>query len=138
MSMQSDNPFHSTDSVRSGQPLQHARTFTVSEPLKLEHGDILPSVTVAYETYGQLNPKRDNAVLICHAVSGDSHVARHDDHDDPGWWDEMVGPGKSIDTNELFVVCSNVLGGCRGTTGPGSIDPATTFLCYLSLIFTWR
>ena len=125
MSMQSDNPFHSTDSVRSGQPLQHARTFTVSEPLKLEHGDILPSVTVAYETYGQLNPKRDNAVLICHAVSGDSHVARHDDHDDPGWWDEMVGPGKSIDTNELFVVCSNVLGGCRGTTGPGSIDPAT-------------
>jgi homoserine O-acetyltransferase len=125
MSTQDERLFHSSDSVRSARPLRDAHYVTLSEPLTLEHGDRLPAVTVAYETYGQLNRQRDNAVLICHAISGDSHVARHDDRDDPGWWDWMVGPGRPIDTRELFVVCSNVLGGCRGTTGPGSIDPAT-------------
>jgi len=80
----------------------------------------LPQVTVAYETYGRLNARGDNAVLICHALSGDSHVARHDDEDDPGWWDIVVGPGKAIDTDRYFVVCPNILGGCRGTTGPNS------------------
>ena len=80
---------------------------------------------MAYETYGRLSPNRDNAVLICHAISGDSHVARHDDGDDPGWWDIVVGPGKPIDTDRYFVICPNILGGCRGTTGPNSINPAT-------------
>ncbi len=94
-------------------------------PFPLECGDTLPEITVAYETYGQLNARRNNAILICHALSGDSHVARHHEEDDPGWWDIMVGPGKPIDTDRYFVICPNVLGGCRGTTGPGSINPAT-------------
>jgi homoserine O-acetyltransferase len=80
---------------------------------------------VAYETYGRLNDAKDNVVLICHAISGDSHVARHNEDDDPGWWDIAVGPGKSIDTDRFFVICPNLLGGCRGSTGPGSPNPAT-------------
>ena len=96
-----------------------------TQPLALELGGQLADVTVAYETYGELNAARDNAVLVCHAISGDSHVAQHDAEDDPGWWDIAVGPGKAIDTNRYFVICPNLLGGCRGTTGPGSINPAT-------------
>ena len=80
---------------------------------------------VAYETYGTLNPAGDNAVLICHALSGDSHVARHNADDTPGWWDLVVGPGKSIDTDRYFVICPNLLGGCRGTTGPNCVNPET-------------
>ena len=123
--MKANNLFESSDSVRSARPLKHAQTATFDTPLKLELGDGLPSVTVVYETYGQLNAAKDNAVLICHAISGDSHVAKHDDADDPGWWDIVIGPGKPIDTNRYFVICPNLLGGCRGTTGPGSINPAT-------------
>jgi homoserine O-acetyltransferase/O-succinyltransferase len=117
--------FESSDSVRSSQPLKYAQSVTFDEPLKLERGGRLPQVTVAFETYGQLNSRRDNAVLICHALSGDSHVARHDPDDDPGWWDVLVGPGKPVDTDRYFVICPNCLGGCRGTTGPDSINPAT-------------
>jgi len=80
---------------------------------------------VVYETYGQLSPRADNAVLICHALSGDSHVAQHDADDDAGWWDIVVGPGSPIDTDRYFVICPNILGGCRGTTGPNSINPST-------------
>ena len=116
---------HSSDSARSARPLQHAQTFTFEGPWSLEMGGSLPEVTVAYETYGRLNARRDNAVLVCHALSGDSHVARHDEQDDPGWWDLVVGPGKPIDTDRYFVICPNVLGGCRGTTGPNSINPQT-------------
>jgi homoserine O-acetyltransferase len=115
----------SSDSIRHAKPLQYAQTVTFGEPLELELGGELPSVTVAYETYGQLNPARDNAVLVCHAISGDSHVAQHNNEDDPGWWDIVVGPGKPIDTDRYFVICPNLLGGCRGTTGPGSIHPST-------------
>jgi len=96
--------------------------------LELECGRTLGPIDVAYETYGQLNDARDNnAVLICHALSGDAHVAgTHSDNDPkPGWWDVMVGPGKGIDTNKYFVICSNILGGCKGTTGPSSINPDT-------------
>src|SRR5690606_12266740 len=80
-----------------------------------------------YETYGQLNADRSNAVLILHALSGDAHVAGYHSPDDakPGWWDEAVGPGKMFDTDRYCVICSNVIGGCRGSTGPASIDPAT-------------
>lgn len=119
------DPFASSDSVRHARPLRYARYAHFAGPFRLECGGSLPEVTVAYETYGQLNGEGSNAVLICHALSGDSHVARHHPGDDPGWWDIMVGPGKPIDTNRYFVICPNVLGGCRGTTGPSSINPAT-------------
>ncbi len=114
-----------SDSGRHARPLRFAQSFTFAGPFRLELGGQLPSVTTAYETFGQLNAARDNAVLICHAISGDSHVARHDESDDPGWWDIAVGPGKVIDTDKYFVICPNLLGGCRGSTGPGSINPAT-------------
>ena len=117
--------YQSSDSVRSGAPLKYAQSLTFDAPLRLEFGGELPSVTVAYETYGWLNAAGDNAVLICHALSGDSHVARHDDDDLPGWWDVVVGPGKCIDTDRWFVICPNILGGCRGTTGPNSLNPQT-------------
>jgi homoserine O-acetyltransferase len=121
----SENLFESSDSVRSAKPLRHAQSVTLDEPLNLELGGHLASVTVAYETYGTLSAARDNAVLVCHAISGDSHVAQHEERDDPGWWDIVVGPGKAVDTNRYFVICPNLLGSCRGTTGPGSINPAT-------------
>jgi homoserine O-acetyltransferase/O-succinyltransferase len=115
----------STDAVRSSRPLRHVQSFKFEDPLQLELGGRILEVTVAYETYGRLNENRDNAILICHALSGDSHVARHDADDDPGWWDIAVGPGKSIDTDRYFIICPNALGGCRGTTGPNSINPET-------------
>jgi homoserine O-acetyltransferase len=117
--------FDSSDALRHARPLKYAQSVTFAEPLELELGGRLPQVTVTYETYGTLSARRDNAVLICHALSGDSHVARHDEGDDPGWWDIVVGPGKSIDTDHWFVICPNLLGGCRGTTGPNSTDPET-------------
>jgi homoserine O-acetyltransferase len=115
--------FESSDSARSAIPLKYAQYVTFQAPLALEEGGCLPSVRVAYETYGTLNAEADNAVLICHALSGDSHVARHDEDDAPGWWDLVVGPGMAIDTDRYFVICPNLLGGCRGTTGPNSIHP---------------
>ncbi|MBI1355851.1 MAG: homoserine O-acetyltransferase [Acidobacteria bacterium] len=94
--------------------------------IELVSGETLSPVTVAYETYGELNQARSNAILIEHAFSGDAHAAGISDLDGkPGWWDNMIGPGKAFDTSRYFVVCSNVLGGCSGTTGPASIDPAT-------------
>jgi len=106
---------------------QMVRLVEPEQPLELECGKRLAPIDVAYETYGQLNETGDNAVLICHALSGDAHVAGCHSPDDrkPGWWDNMVGPGKGIDTNKYFVICSNFLGGCTGTTGPSSINPAT-------------
>ena len=120
-----NDTFDSSDSVRTAQPLKYAQSVTFGEPLQLELGGRLPEVTVAFETYGRLSPNGDNAVLICHALSGDSHVAGHDAEDDAGWWDILVGPGKPVDTDRYFVVCPNILGGCRGTTGPNSINPTT-------------
>ncbi|KKN64607.1 hypothetical protein LCGC14_0489850 [marine sediment metagenome] len=120
-----DDAFHSSDSVRTDGPLKHTQTVTFDRPVALELGGRLPGVTVAYETYGRLNEAQSNAVLICHGLSGDSHVAAHDADDDPGWWDVCVGPGKPIDTDRHFVICPNVLGGCRGSTGPSSINPDT-------------
>lgn len=100
--------------------------FDEGEPLVLDNGARLAPVEVAYETYGRLAPARDNVVVLCHALTGDGHAAGH--HGDPdrrGWWDALVGPGRAVDTDRWFVVCANLLGGCRGTTGPSSIDPAT-------------
>ncbi len=95
-------------------------------PLALRSGGTLDSFTLAYETYGTLNAERSNAILICHALSGDAHVAGYhttNPDEKPGWWDDAVGPGKMFDTNRYFVICSNVLGGCQGSTGPSSIAP---------------
>jgi len=111
--------------MRSGKPLRHVQTAVFPTPMSLRHGGTLPGVEVAYETYGTLNDDRSNAVLICHAITGDSHLARHNEDDDPGWWEGLVGPGKAVDTDRLFVICSNVLGGCRGTTGPATINLAS-------------
>jgi homoserine O-acetyltransferase len=96
------------------------------EALRLESGESLGSVTLAYETYGKLNADRTNAILVLHALSGDAHAAGvHKDQDNPGWWDEMIGPGKAFDTDRYFVVATNVIGGCKGSTGPSSINPET-------------
>jgi len=92
--------------------------------LHLRSGAILTPFTLAYETYGELNADRSNAILICHALSGDSHVAGYytdNPEEQPGWWDEAVGPGKMFDTDRFFVICSNVIGGCQGSTGPSSL-----------------
>jgi homoserine O-acetyltransferase/O-succinyltransferase len=107
--------------------LVERRYQTWHEPLLLESGAELGPVTLAYETYGSLDPARDNAILIMHALSGDAHVAgRHTPEDrKPGWWDTMVGPGKAFDTDRFCVICANVIGGCQGSTGPSSIDPRT-------------
>ena len=96
------------------------------DSISLDCGSTLAPVEVAYETYGQLNAERNNAILVLHAFSGDAHAAGiSPETGKPGWWDNMIGPGKAFDTNKYFVISSNVLGGCRGTTGPASIDPAT-------------
>ncbi|MEE4243441.1 MAG: homoserine O-acetyltransferase [Desulfopila sp.] len=106
--------------------------FTFAEPphpMVLESGARLGPVTIAYETYGTLSPQKDNAVLVAHAFSGDSHAAGFYSDDKhrvkPGWWDSVVGPGKGIDTDKYFVICSNILGSCMGSTGPASINPET-------------
>jgi len=99
---------------------------TFDEPLSLESGARLSPVTIAYETYGRLNREKNNAILVCHAFSGNAHAAGyHAGEDRPGWWDAIIGPGKSLDTDDYFVICSNILGGCNGTTGPASINPKT-------------
>lgn len=115
----------STDDIRSAAPLRYVQKVRFSGPIELELGGSLPEVTCAYETWGQLDDDASNAVLVCHAISGDSHVTRHDADDQPGWWEDLVGPGKAIDTDRFFVVCPNVLGGCRGSTGPREIDPTS-------------
>lgn len=107
--------------------LVQPQTAIFTQPLALDCGRSLPSYSLIYETYGQLNAEASNAVLICHALSGDHHAAgfHAETERKPGWWDSAIGPGKPIDTNRFFVVCLNNLGGCKGSTGPLSIDPAT-------------
>ena len=104
----------------------NARVFDVDNPMSTESGATLAPVDVAYETYGELNAERSNAIFICHALTGDAHAAGyHEGAAKPGWWDNLIGPGKPVDTDRWFVVASNLLGGCNGTTGPSSINPAT-------------
>ena len=103
-----------------------ARRVTLPGPLKLDSGALLAPVEIAYETYGTLAPDTGNALLVCHALTGDQHLASaHPRTGKPGWWQRMVGPGRPIDTDRFFVVCANVLGSCMGTSGPASTDPAT-------------
>jgi homoserine O-acetyltransferase/O-succinyltransferase len=108
------------------RPASPVARFGPDQPLPLDAGVSLSPFQVAYQTYGTLNADKSNAVLICHALSGDQHVASVNPVTaKPGWWELMVGPGLPIDTDRYFVICSNVLGGCMGTTGPASIDPKT-------------
>jgi homoserine O-acetyltransferase len=103
-----------------------SRTATLPGPLRLDGGVLLSPVDIAYETYGTLAPDAGNAILVCHALTGDHHVAsEHPVTGKAGWWARMVGPGKPIDTDRYFVVCANVLGSCLGSSGPASINPAT-------------
>ncbi len=107
----------------------HTHHYTFAQPphaLQLQSGKTLGPVTLAYETYGKLNADKSNAILVCHALSGDAHAAGLSEEDKtPGWWDDLIGPGKALDTHQYFVVCSNVIGGCKGSTGPSSINPET-------------
>lgn len=97
-----------------------------AEGLLLDCGQKLGPVTLAYETYGELNAEKSNAILVVHSLSGDAHAAGlHRGEEKPGWWDSMIGPGRAFDTKKYFIICSNVLGGCKGSTGPSSIDPKT-------------
>ena len=108
------------------EPDSDIARFGPDEPLMLDAGIALSPFQIGYRTYGTLNADRSNAILICHALTGDQHVAsRNPVTGKPGWWEIMIGPGRPIDTNRYFVICSNVLGGCMGTTGPSSIDPST-------------
>ena len=113
---------------------QMLKVATQENPLRLEYGGILSDVCVTFETYGELNAAKDNAVLLCHALTGSAHAAgvqgvtargSAQEGEVPGWWDPLIGPGKAIDTRRHFVLCPNVLGGCYGTTGPSSPDPGT-------------
>ncbi|HYP17778.1 MAG TPA: homoserine O-acetyltransferase [Opitutus sp.] len=103
------------------------RDFVYAQPFTFKSGQTLSGFTLRYETYGRLNATRDNVVLICHALSGDHHCAGFHTAEDrkPGWWNNLIGPGKAVDTSRFFVVCANVLGGCQGSTGPSSTNPAT-------------
>ena len=118
---------HSPSGTSVGRVEKQFFTFAADEPLLVESGRSLGPVTLAYETYGRLNESATNAVLVLHALTGDSHAAGYYETSDskPGWWDLMIGPGKPLDTDRYFIICSNVVGGCMGTTGPASVDPTT-------------
>jgi len=116
------------DSIESGSVgIVAPQTAHFDAPLTLKSGDVLPAFDLTYETYGELNADKSNAVLICHALSGTHHVAGRYTPEDkyPGWWDNLIGPGKPLDTNKFFVIGVNNLGGCHGSTGPASINPET-------------
>jgi len=116
-----------SDRVREAErPQSLLVRFGPDQPLRLDAGVDLAPFQIAYQTYGALNARRSNAILSCHALTGDQHVANiHPVTGKPGWWETMVGPGRPIDTERYFVICPNVVGACMGTTGPSSIDPAT-------------
>ena len=121
------------DRSGAGVGVVEPQTLTVAmpeNPLRLEYGGVLREVCVTFETYGELSAAKDNTVLLCHALTGSAHAAGiqglgQPQSEVPGWWDPLIGPGKAIDTRKHFVVCPNVLGGCYGTTGPSSPNPAT-------------
>ncbi|MFM9036732.1 MAG: homoserine O-acetyltransferase [Actinomycetota bacterium] len=120
-------PLPATGAWRMGDPAGQRQFFTLPADRKLatDVGVVMEGVTTAYETWGTLNADASNAILLCHAWTGDSHAAGRagDGHPTPGWWEGAVGPGLAVDTNEFFVVCANVLGGCQGSTGPASPHP---------------
>ena len=112
------------DNIKSGEVKYY--NIPEGEEFILDSGIKLKGLKIAYETYGQLNESKDNAILICHALSGDSHATGfYSGYSKPGWWDDMIGPGKGFDTDKYFIVCSNIIGGCKGSSGPNSINPDT-------------
>ncbi|GAB7100387.1 homoserine O-acetyltransferase [Thermobifida fusca] len=125
MSHDTTPPLPATGAWREGDPPGDRRWVELSEPLQLETGGELPGVRLAYETWGSLNEDRSNAVLVLHALTGDSHVVGPEGpgHPSPGWWEGIIGPGLALDTDRYFVVAPNVLGGCQGSTGPSSTAP---------------
>ena len=125
MSHDTTPPLPATGAWREGDPPGDRRWVELSEPLPLETGGELPGVRLAYETWGSLNEDRSNAVLVLHALTGDSHVVGPEGpgHPSPGWWEGIIGPGLALDTDRYFVVAPNVLGGCQGSTGPSSTAP---------------
>ncbi len=113
-------------SSEADQPSSPVLRFGPDQPLRLDAGTLLSPFQIAYQTYGTLNADKSNAILVCHALTGDQHVASENPvTGKPGWWETVVGPGKPIDTDRFFVICSNVVGGCMGSTGPASTNPAT-------------
>ncbi|TJW86851.1 MAG: homoserine O-acetyltransferase, partial [Mesorhizobium sp.] len=105
------------------EPSSPVLRFGSDKPLKLDAGTLLSPFQIAYKTYGTLNDARSNAILVCHALTGDQHVASTNPvTGKPGWWEVLIGPGKIIDTSRFFVICSNVIGGCLGSTGPASTN----------------
>ena len=125
-----NHPLPAAGGWQPGDPVGQRQFVTITDaghPFELEGGASLPEVVVAYESWGELDSSGGNAILVCHALTGDSHAAgpAGPGHPEAGWWDDLIGPGRALDTDKYFVVCSNVLGGCQGTTGPSSIDPAT-------------
>ena len=115
--------------MNSSVGIVETKYYTFAHPpdeLVLENGEKLGPITLAYETYGKLNDDKSNAILIVHALSGDAHAAGyHEGEEKAGWWDDAIGPGKAYDTDKYYVICSNVIGGCKGSTGPSSINPKT-------------
>jgi len=107
--------------------LVETQSLNIKQPLKLDCGRTLPEFTLAYETYGELNADKSNAILVCHALSGDQHVAGYNSMEErkPGWWDNCIGPSKPFDTKRFFIVCPNNLGGCKGSSGPNATNPET-------------
>ena len=105
---------------------KHQPLLKLNKPIKLANGSILPEAIISYKTYGKLNKKKTNAILICHALTGDQYASgKHPLTNKKGWWNEMIGPNLVLDTKKFFIICSNVLGGCMGTTGPRSLNPLT-------------
>jgi homoserine O-acetyltransferase len=122
-----DSEFQPDDDSIGFVETKQVTLFEAPQELCLESGVRFGPIDVAYETYGTLSPEKDNAIFVCHALTGDAHVAgwHAGKERKPGWWNDFVGPGKGLDTNKYFVICANVLSGCKGTTGPSSIDPKT-------------
>src|ERR1041385_1029702 len=124
LSVARDPPGHSREAEN---PHSLVARFGTDKPLRLDAGVDLAPFQIAYQTYGRLNAKRTNAVLLCHALTGDQHVFNIPPvAKKPGWWETMVGPGRPIDTERYFVICANVIGGCMGSTGPASTNPETS------------
>src|SRR6201997_5268631 len=113
-------------SHEADHPTSQVAQFGADAPLKLDCGIDLSPFQIAYQTYGELNAERSNAILVCHALTGDQHVFNvHPVTGKPGWWETLVGPGRPLDTDRYYIICSNVIGGCMGSTGPASTNPAT-------------
>ena len=123
-----DDDFNASARSEPGEVgIVEPRDFITTEPFTFDNGQSIPGFTLRYETYGRPNATRDNAILICHALSGDHHCAGIHSLNDrkPGWWNNLIGPGKALDTNKFFVLCCNVIGGCQGSSGPSSVDLRT-------------